>query len=136
VIRSTPQLGDLLTSEDVTIADLSDTYDSAERIDKVAHMLNQLEYFQFQKDSDKLRLRIVVQEAHLWASRYLPLDAVRFLNKEVRMLRKEGVGVMLFSHKISDLNSGMKSAMDNRVFFGTKCEGDLDAIGKVLGSDY
>ena len=103
VIQSAPQLDDLLASEGVTVIDLSATYDSAERVGKVAQMLDQLlEYFQFQEDSEKLRLLILVEEAHLWTSKEVPKDAIRFLDNAVRLLRKKGVGVMLISQKISD----------------------------------
>jgi hypothetical protein len=74
-------LNELLASEGVAIFNLSDVYDSSERVDKVAHMLDQiLEYFQFQGDSNDLRLMIVVEEAHLWTSKEVPKDASRFLD--------------------------------------------------------
>jgi len=105
IASSAPQLDHLLTSEGVTIVDLSDTYDSAERVDKVARMLDQiLEYFQFQEDSEELRLLIVVEEAHLWTAQGMPKEAARFLDSAVRLLRKKGVGVMLVSQKISDFD--------------------------------
>jgi len=136
VVQSAPQLDDLLASAGVTIVDLSDVYDSGERVDKVANMLDQLlEYFQNQKDSDDLRLLVVVEEAHLWTSKDLPKDAARFLDSTVRLLRKKGVGVMLVSQKISDFESAMRSAMNISVLFRTKYEGDLKAIGRMLGSD-
>jgi DNA helicase HerA-like ATPase len=135
VVQSAPQLDDLLSSAGVTIVDLSDTYDSAERVDKVAQMLDQLlEYFQFQEDSDILRLLIVVEEAHLWTSKELPKDAIRFLDSAVRLLRKKGVGVMLVSQKISDFDPAMRSAMNISIVFRTKYEGDLKAIARMLGS--
>jgi KaiC/GvpD/RAD55 family RecA-like ATPase len=136
VVDSIAQLGGLLASEGVTIVDLSETYDSSERVDKVAHMLDRLlEYFQFQKDSEELRLLIVVEEAHLWTSRDIPKDALRFLDSAVRLLRKKGVGVMLVSQKISDFDPAMRSAMNISIFFRTKYEGDLRAIGRMIGSD-
>jgi len=52
------------------------------------------------------------------------------------MLRKKGVGVMLVSHKISDFGAAMRSAMNVSIFFRTKYSGDLDAIGKMLGSEF
>jgi DNA helicase HerA-like ATPase len=116
--------------------DLSDIYDSAERVDKVARMLDQiLEYFQFQEDSEDLRLMIVVEEAHLWTSKDVPKDAARFLDSAVRLLRKKGVGVMLVSQKISDFDPAMRSAMNTSILFRTKYEGDLRAIARMLGSD-
>jgi len=60
------RLDGLLTSEGVTVVDLSDTCDSAERGGQVAQTLDKLlGHFQFQEDSDSLRLLIVVEEAHL-----------------------------------------------------------------------
>ena len=47
------------------------------------------------KTLSDLRLLIVVEEAHLWTSKDVPKDAVRFLDSAVRLLRKKGVGVML-----------------------------------------
>ncbi len=136
MVQSAPQLDDLLTSEGVTIIDLSDTYDSAERVGQVAQTLDKLlEYFQFQEDSDNLRLLIVVEEAHLWTSKEVPKDAVRFLDNTVRLLRKKGVGVMLVSQKISDFDPAMRSAMNISILFRTKYEGDLDSIARTLGSD-
>jgi DNA helicase HerA-like ATPase len=136
VIQSAPKLDDLLTSEGVTIIDLSGTYDSAERVGKVAQTLDKLlEYFQFQEDSDNLRLLIVVEEAHLWTSKEVPKDAVRFLDNAVRLLRKKGVGVMLVSQKISDFDPTMRSAMNISALFRTKYEGDLKAIARMLGGD-
>jgi len=135
VIQSAPQLDDLLASEGVTVIDLSDTYDSAERVGKVAQTLDKLlEYFQFQEDSDNLRLLIVVEEAHLWTSKEVPKDAIRFLDNAVRLLRKKGVGVMLVSQKISDFDPAMRSAMNISILFRTKYEGDLRAITKMLGT--
>jgi DNA-binding transcriptional ArsR family regulator len=136
IVHSAPQLNDLASSTEVTIVDLSDTYDSRERVDKVAHMLDQLlEYFQFQEDSENLRLLIVVEEAHLWTSKDLPKDAVRFLDSAVRLLRKKGVGVMLVSQKITDFDSAMRSAMNISILFRTKYEGDLKTIARMLGSE-
>jgi DNA helicase HerA-like ATPase len=94
-----------------------------------------LEYFQFQEDSDDLRLLIAVEEAHLWTSRDLPKEAMRFLDSAVRLLGKKGVGVMLVSQKISDFDPAMRSAMNISVLFRTKYEGDLRAIARMLGSD-
>ena len=98
-------------------------------------MLDQiLEYFQFQEDSDELRLLIVVEEAHLWTSKDLPKDAVRFLDSAARLLRKKGVGVMLVSQKISDFDPAMRSAMNISILFRTKYDGDLKAAARMLGS--
>jgi DNA helicase HerA-like ATPase len=136
VLNSAPQLDSLLGSAGATIVDLSDTYDSAERVGKVAQILDQLlEYFQFQEDSSDLRLLIVVEEAHLWTSKDVPKDAARFLDSAVRLLRKKGVGVMLVSQKISDFDPAMRSAMNVSILFRTKYDGDLRAIAKILGSD-
>ena len=136
VVPSAAQLDDLLTSTGVTIVDLSDVYDSGERVDRVAHMLDQLmEYFQIQEDSEDLRLLIVVEEAHLWTSKDLPRDAIRFLDSAARLLRKKGVGVMLVSQKISDFDSAMRSAMNMSIVFRTKYEGDLRAIARMLGTE-
>ena len=133
IVDSTPQLDDLLDSAGVTVVDLSDTYDSAERVDKVAHMFDQiLEYFQFQEDSDDLRLLIVVEEAHLWTSKEMPKEAVRFLDSAVRLLRKKGV---LASQKISDFDPAMRSAMNTSILFRTKYEGDLRATARMLGTE-
>jgi len=104
VLNSAPQLDSLLGSAGATIVDLSDIYDSAERVDKVARMLDQiLEYFQFQEDSEDLRLLIVVEEAHLWTSKDLPKDAIRFLDSAARLLRKKGVGVCWFRRRSATL---------------------------------
>ena len=120
IVPATSQLDDLLDSEGVTIVDLSEIYDSTERVGKVAHMLDQLlEYFQFQEDSEELRLLIVVEEAHLWTSKDLPKEALRFLDSAVRLLRKKGVGVMLVSQKISDFDPAMRSAMNISILFRT-----------------
>jgi KaiC/GvpD/RAD55 family RecA-like ATPase/DNA-binding transcriptional ArsR family regulator len=136
VVDSVTQIDDLLSSAGVTVVDLSDIYDSADRVDKVAHMLDQLlEYFQFQQDSDDLRLLIVVEEAHLWTSKDLPKEAAKFLDSAVRLLRKKGVGVMLVSQKISDFDPAMRSAMNISILFRTKYEGDLRAIARTLGTD-
>jgi len=136
VVHSVAQLDDLLASAGVTIVDLSETYDSAERVEKVAKMLDQLlEYFQFQEDSEELRLLIVVEEAHLWTSKDLPKDAARFLDSAVRLLRKKGVGVMLVSQKISDFDPAMRSAMNTSILFRTKYEGDLRTIARMLGTE-
>jgi KaiC/GvpD/RAD55 family RecA-like ATPase len=136
VVDSVAQLDDLVASAGVTIVDLSDTYDSAERVDKVARMLDQiLEYFQFQEDSEELRLLIVVEEAHLWTAQGMPKEALRFLDSAVRLLRKKGVGVMLVSQKISDFDPAMRSAMNISILFRTRYEGDLRAITRMLGSE-
>jgi hypothetical protein len=136
VLSSAPQLDSLLGSADATIVDLSDIYDSAERVNKVARMLDQiLEYFQFQEDSEDLRLLIVVEEAHLWTSKDLPKDAVRFLDSAARLLRKKGVGVMLVSQKTSDFDPAMRSAMNISILFRTKYEGDLRAIARMIGTE-
>ena len=136
VIHSAPSLNNLMDSTGVTIVDLSDTYDSHQRVDRVAHMLDQLlEYFQYQEDADSLRLLIIVEEAHLWTSKDLPKAAAGFLDSAVRLLRKKGVGVMLVSQKISDFDPAMRSAMNISIFFRTKYEGDLRAIGMMLGSE-
>jgi hypothetical protein len=43
---------------------------------------------------------------------------------------------MLGLQKISDFDPAMRSAMNISIFFRTKYSGDLDAIGKILGSDF
>jgi DNA-binding transcriptional ArsR family regulator len=135
VIPSAANLDDLLTSTGVTIVDLSDVYDSGERVDRVARMLDQLlEYFQIQEDSEDLKRLIVVEEAHLWTSRDLPKDALRFLDNAARLLRKKGVGVMLVSQKISDFDPAMRSAMNLSIVFRTKYDGDLKAAARMLGN--
>lgn len=82
--------------------------ESTERVDRVAYVL---------------RLLIAVEEAHLWTSKDLPKEVVRFVDSAVR-LRKKGVGVMLVSLKISDFERAMRSAM-NIIIFRTRYEGDL-----------
>jgi DNA helicase HerA-like ATPase len=66
----------------------------------------------------------------------VPKEASNFLDRVVRLLRKKGVGVMLVSHKISDFDSAMRSSMNISILFRTKYEGDLDSIGRTLGSDF
>jgi DNA helicase HerA-like ATPase len=51
-------------------------------------------------------------------------------------LIKKGVGVMLVSQKISDFDPAIRSAMNASTHFRTKYAGDLDAIGKILGSEF
>jgi hypothetical protein len=86
VVQSAAQLDDLLASAGVTIVDLSVVYDSGERVDRVARMLDQLlEYFQIQEDSEELKRLIVVEEAHLWTSKDLPKDASGFLTPRARV---------------------------------------------------
>ena len=97
---------------------------------------NILEYFDSQKDSNELRLLVVVEEAHLWTLKEVGKDAIRFLDRAVRMLRKKGVGVMFVSHKISDFDPAMRSSMNISIIFRTKCEGDLDSISRTIGSGF
>jgi DNA helicase HerA-like ATPase len=138
-VQTENQMGDInaiLEHKGATIVDISGISDEAERVEKVALALdNILEYFDSQKDSDDLRLLIVVEEAHLWTLREVGKYAVKFLDKAVRMLRKKGVGVMLVSHKISDFDPAMRSAMNLSIFFRSKYEGDLDTISKIFGSE-
>lgn len=120
-----------------TIFDLSGIADEADRVERVALALDSiLEYFDSQKDSDELRLLIVVEEAHLWTLKEVGKDAIKFLDKAVRMLRKKGVGVMLVSHKMSDFDPAMRSSMNTSILFRTKYEGDLASMSKMLGSEY
>lgn len=139
-VQTTKQMvnvDDILDHKGATIFDLSNITDEAERVERVALGLdNLLEYFDYQEDSDKLRLLIVVEEAHLWTLKEVGKDAVRFLDKAVRMLRKKGVGVMLISHKISDFDPAMRSSMNISIIFRTKYSGDLDSIGKMLGREF
>jgi DNA helicase HerA-like ATPase len=128
---------EILDYSGATVFDLFDVSDETERVERVAFALDGLlEYFDSQKDSDELRLLIVVEEAHLWTLREVGKDAIRFLDKAVRMLRKKGVGVMLISHKISDFDPAMRSSMNVSIHFRTKYAGDLDAISKMLGSEF
>jgi len=136
-VRQITDVREAMDYKGATIFDLSDISDEADRVEKVALALDDvLEFFDRQKDSDNLRLLIVVEEAHLWTLKEVGKDAVRFLDKAVRMLRKKGVGVMLVSHKISDFDPTMRSAMNVSVFFRTKYEGDLETISKILGTDF
>jgi DNA-binding transcriptional ArsR family regulator/KaiC/GvpD/RAD55 family RecA-like ATPase len=128
---------EILEYKGATVFDLSGIPDETERVEGVALALDKvLEYFDLQKDSDTLRLLIVVEEAHLWTLREVGKDAVKFLDKAVRMLRKKGVGVMLVSHKMSDFDPTMRSSMNVSILFGTKYSGDLDGISKILGSEF
>jgi KaiC/GvpD/RAD55 family RecA-like ATPase len=119
------------------ILDLSSVSESDERVGRVAKALDEiLEYFQTQQDSQDLRVLLVIEEAHLWTSKDVPKDAASFLDRVVRLLRKKGVGVMLVSHKISDFDPAMRSSMNISIAFRTKYEGDLDTIGRTMGSDF
>ena len=135
--RQMTSIEEILDYKGATILDLSDIGDEADRVQKVAFALDGvLEYFDSQKDSDELRFLIVVEEAHLWTLKEVGRDAVKFLDKAVRMLRKKGVGVMLVSHKISDFDPAMRSAMNLSIFFRSKYEGDLDTLSKIFGSEF
>jgi len=135
--REMMHIDEILDYKGATIIDLSGIADEADRVEKVALALDDiLEYFDVQKDSNELRLLVVIEEAHLWTLREVGKEAVRFLDKAARMLRKKGVGVMLVSHKISDFDPAMRSSMNISVFFRTKYEGDLDSIGRVLGNEF
>jgi DNA helicase HerA-like ATPase len=128
---------EILEYQGATIFDLSGISDEADRVERVALALDTiLEYFDSQKDSDELKLLIVVEEAHLWTLKEVGKDAIRCLDRAVRMLRKKGIGIMLVSHRISDFDPAMRSAMNISIFFRTKYSGDLDAIGKMLGSEF
>jgi DNA helicase HerA-like ATPase len=136
-VREMTDVEESLGYKGATIFDLSDVSDETDRVERVALALDKiLEYFDTQEDSENLQLLIVVEEAHLWTLKDVGKDAVRFLDRAVRMLRKKGVGVMLVSHKISDFDPTMRSSMNTSVLFRTKYEGDLDAIGRILGSNY
>jgi DNA helicase HerA-like ATPase len=129
-------VGNILNYNGATIFDLSNISDEAERVEKVAFALDQiLEHFDYQDDSEKLKLLLVLEEAHLWTLKEVGKEAIKFLDKAVRLLRKKGVGVMMISHKISDFDAAMRSAMNISVFFRTKYEGDLNRISKILGSN-
>lgn len=135
-VREIDSIKEISVSNGATIFDLSDISVEADRVERVAFALDQiLEYFDSQEDSDILRLLIVLEEAHLWTLKEVGGDAIRFLDKAVRMLRKKGVGVMMISHKISDFDATMRSAMNISIFFRTKYEGDLDRINKILGNN-
>jgi DNA helicase HerA-like ATPase len=135
VLRELSDPDQFIHSDIATIMDLSDITNKADRVEIVARMLDRLlEYFQFQDDSDRLKLLVVVEEAHLWTSRDLPKEAMLFLDSAVRLLRKKGVGIMLISHKISDFDPAMRAAMNINIIFNTKYEGDLNAFGKIFGS--
>jgi len=138
-VQTIGQIADMeevLQYKGATIFDLSDVSEEADRVEKVALALDQiLEYFDRQKDSDNLCLLIVVEEAHLWTLKEVGKNAVKFLDRAVRMLRKKGVGVMLVSHKISDFDPAMRSAMNTSILFRTKYEGDLDVISRIMGSE-
>jgi hypothetical protein len=50
-------------------------------VGKIAEILDQiLKHFQREEDSENLRFFIVIEEAHLWASKEVPKDASRFLD--------------------------------------------------------
>lgn len=136
VLRDLPDPAKI-TGSAALIIDLSSIMDKADRVEVVAKMLDRLlEYFQFQEDSEELRLLVVVEEAHLWTSKDLPKQAMLFLDNAVRLLRKKGVGMMLVSHKISDFDPAMRAAMNTSIIFRTKFEGDLDAISRIVGSEF
>jgi KaiC/GvpD/RAD55 family RecA-like ATPase len=130
-------ISEIIRTAEGTVVDLSSVLEADERVGKVAQVLDRiLEHFQAEEDSEDLRLFIVIEEAHLWTSKDVPKDALRFLDRVVRLLRKKGVGVMLVSHKISDFDPAMRSSMNISVIFRTKYEGDLDSISRTLGSDW
>jgi len=136
VVSELAEISECLRNGEGIVVDLSSITETDERVGNVAKALDQiLEHFQTQEDSSDLRLFLVIEEAHLWTSKDVPKDAASFLDRVVRLLRKKGVGVMLISHKISDFDSAMRSSMNISVVFRTKYEGDLDSIGRTLGSD-
>jgi len=95
-----------------------------------------LEHFQAEKDSEDLRSFPGIEEAHLRTAKEVSKEAVRFLDRVLRLLRKKRVGVMLVSHKISDFDPAMRSSMNISTIFRTKYEGDLDNISRTMGSDF
>ncbi|MGA3406039.1 MAG: DUF87 domain-containing protein [Candidatus Bathyarchaeia archaeon] len=136
VIEQLSEVSEVMRNE-CLILDLSSVSESDERVGRVAKVLDEvLQYFQTQEDSQDLRLLLVIEEAHLWTSKEVPKEASNFLDRVVRLLRKKGVGVMLVSHKISDFDPAMRSSMNINIFFRTKYEGDLDSIGRTVGSDF
>jgi len=135
-IEQSVDVSEIIDYRGATIFDLSGIPDETDRVERVALFLDViLQYFDLQRDSNDLRLLIVIEEAHLWTLREVGKHAIKFLDKAVRMLRKKGVGVMLVSHKISDFDPTMRSAMNISILFRTKYEGDLKAIGRMLGSE-
>jgi len=137
IVTELPEISETLRIGEGTVVDLSSVSETDERVGKVAKALDQiLEHFQGEADSEDLRLFLVIEEAHLWTSKDVPKEASNFLDRVVRLLRKKGVGVMLVSHKISDFDSAMRSSMNISILFRTKYEGDLDSIGRTLGSDF
>ena len=137
IITQVAAVDNILDYKGATVVDLSGIVDEADRVERVALGLDKiLEYFDSQKDSNNLKLLIVIEEAHLWTLKEVGKEAIKFLDKAVRMLRKKGVGVMLVSHKISDFDPAMRSTMNISIFFRTKYEGDLDSISKIVGSQF
>jgi len=59
-------------------------------------------------------------------------DAIKFLDKAVRALREKGVGMMFVSHKISDFDPAMRSAVNVSIIFRTKYGGYLDSISRFI----
>lgn len=72
------------------------------------------------RPTENLGLLVVLEEARLLTSKDMPRDAVRFLDSAVKLLRKNGVGVMVVSQKISGFDSATRSAMNVSIIFRTK----------------
>ncbi len=88
-------------------------------------------YFDSQTDSDKIRLLLVVEEAHRFRE-----TAVRsMLDRAARSLRKKGVGVVFVTQVLTDLEEVRANAA-TRIYMRTIYEPDVDRARDDMGSEF
>lgn len=102
------------------------------------------EYFSNQRESEKLRFVLVVEEAHKLAPRekHASHKAVNLLGNCTRELRKYGVGLIFITQMVKDFAAYLPGGLAIRGNTATKIqmrtgyEGDLNRIMQSYGSSY
>lgn len=106
----------------------------AEEVVTATTLLNQLyDEMSSQPDSPRLRLLLVLEEAH----RYLRAKEVQpVLEKFARMARKKGVGLLVVSQVMVDLPPAIRNNTSTKILLNTHYAEDLNRAAQIFGSEF
>ena len=95
-------------------------------------------YYTNQKESDKLKLLVVIEEAHRFLSKYtnVPSNIKIILDKCTRELRKFGIGFIIISQTITDFKDALRTNTSTKIYMRNPYKPDIDRVSTLFGKEY
>ncbi len=120
---------DIINKKGIHIVSLTDLKNEDVEMHVSYFVLRELvDHFDSQPDSDKLKLLLVIEEAHRFKD-----EASKMLERITRTLRKKGVGCVFVSQKMTDLSPGIRANIATRIWMRNKYLEDKERAKEEIG---